>query len=275
MSWVRRLDELCLRVVVGAGKLHTPQSLLHLPHNLKDRIREILLKRNPVTPDLLACLLHSRVTEIDLEDQEHLQEEHIRVMATVKTFRKINLNRTVLVDKRTHPTSLDVRTPELPNLSSHSLIQLISGQRYLTSLFLRGLSGVSEDVFRTIGSCVQLIHLDVGSCTDIQDQFILHIRDCCRIESLSLSMTDISDIGLHHLARCGCRSTLKELRIDRCINITDDGIQILLDSLDGLSGLEILIFHGCPQVTDSSRVSLQMYLSAYSRNIRQLTWTVY
>ncbi|XP_023338289.1 protein AMN1 homolog isoform X2 [Eurytemora carolleeae] len=263
------LVELCLRVVVGAQKLHDPQSFKYLPRHLKDYIREVVLKRYSVTPAILESLLHNSVREINMENQEELTNELVTMLAQIKTFRKINFNRIAHIDKRTHPSMLENPEPIPSTVSAESLIRLISGQRYLTSLFLRGLSGLSVELFTCISSsCLHLANIDVGHCPGLEDQHVLQLR----IESLSLAGLDITDSALHELARSGSKDTIKELRIDGCKHITDLGIQFLLD---GLGALEILIFHGCPQVTNNSRVSLQVYLSTHRRNVRQLTWTVY
>jgi len=159
------------------------------------------------------------------------------------------------------------------NPSSDQLVNLLSGQVSLHTLFLRGVENLNTEVFMALAECSNLIHLDISRCRGITDEFIGLISEGCdRLESLSLSGTDITDVGLSFLARSESRMSLKELRIDRCRHITDDGIQVLLE---GMAALEILLFHGCPQVTEASRQTLEEYLLNHARNVRQLTWTVY
>lgn len=270
MGWCPSLLDLSLRSLIKDPELYQPQDYQYLPPNLKDGIRDCILKRRTVTPAELSSLLHPRVRELDLQDQV-LSSDHLLVLAQYKTYRKLNLNQTSPLS--THPISHhppDIVLPDAP--SSEALVQLLSGQIYLQTLFIRGLLNLNLDVFSTLSNCKHLIHLDIGGCPNIQDSHLHLIRNISGLESLSLAGTEISDTGLYHLASCESRVTLKELRIDRCKNITDDGIQILLD---GLSSLEILIFHGCPQVTVRSRETLEDYLANHRRNVRQLTWTVY
>ena len=64
-------------------------------------------------------------------------------------------------------------------------------------------------------------------------------------------------------------------------SVTDTGVinsiikptlQTLLTA--GLS-LHILIFHGCPGVTEQSRQGLETFLRNVGHRMRQVTWTVY
>jgi len=270
MGWLPTLVDLTLRRLVEGRREKGLQDLRkssrqnivsidnfkRLPPHLKDGLRDGLLKRQELSPEELGYLLHPAVRDIDLQDQRPT-DDLLRVLSQVKTFKRINLN------QGSTPASL----------STAALVELLTGQRYLQSFFIRGLSNVTVEVFATLSSCCpNLLHLDVSRCPDISDEHLNTIRGCRRLESLSLAATNVSDLALHHVASGESRDRLKELRIDRCRNITDDGIGVLLD---GLSKLEILIFHGCPQVTSRSRIILEEYLSTPQRNVRQLTWTVY
>merc|ERR1719383_869134 len=137
---------------------------------------------------------------------------------------------------------------------------------------MRGMKSLTTEVFETVSRSMNLRHLDVGRCPNVHDSVLQILSSCRHLESLSLAGTDITDLGLHYLANSESRDSLKELRIDRCTNVTDDGIQFLLE---GLGCLEILIFSGCRQVTDQSRILLEQYLREHRRNVRQLSWTVY
>ena len=41
------------------------------------------------------------------------------------------------------------------------------------------------------------------------------------------------------------------------------------------TALQVFIFHGCPGVTERSRLSLETFLASTGQNVRQVTWTVY
>jgi len=238
MGWCPSLLDLCLRTFVADTNLHRPDDFWALPPHLKDSIREVLLKRKVVEPLELDSLLHLRVRDVDLEDQV-LTDGHLNVLAKYKSYRKINLNQNLKKDFRRSDRE------EVAKVTPTALLHLLTAQSQLQTLFLRGLSSLSSDLFSVLPPTLR--HLDVSRCTGIKDSVLLALRS----ES---------------------RHCLKELRIDKCRNITDEGIEGLLD---GLESLEILIFHGCPQVTDRSRICLEHYLLTHRRNVRQLMWTVY
>jgi len=295
------LVDACRQCLVELAQLDCLPVIQRLPPHLKDGIREKLLRRRLISPSELASLLHDRVQAIDLEDQEHIGDL-VHVLAPVKSFRKISLNRTFLglttlplnqsVYTRTAPPPSSEQEVNMSNRninlsseqevdmssrnihpSSEQLVNFLIGQFSLHTLFLRGVENLNTEVFMALAECSNLIHLDISRCRGITDEFIGLISEGCgRLESLSLSGTDITDVGLSFLARSESRRSLKELRIDRCRHITDDGIQVLLE---GMAALEILLFHGCPQVTEASRQTLEEYLLNHARNVRQLTWTVY
>lgn len=237
----------------------TCQNMACLPTHLKDCLRDILLKRRTLTASELACLIHPKMQYIDLSDQV-LTGDHLQVLLECKDLRKLDLNQAA----KAEPVAEDL---------SASLGQLLGQLHQLTSLHLRDLASVTAGVVSVLaGSCQQLRHLELAGCSAVGDEAVAHLRNLASLESLSLARTSVSDVALASLARSECRSCLQELRVNSCPAITDIGIQALLE---GLSGLQILIFHGCPKVTDGARVSLEQYFAAHGRTVRQVTWTVY
>ena len=77
--------------------------------------------------------------------------------------------------------------------------------------------------------------------------------------------------SLVSLSTSRTRTTLRELRINNT-DITDTGIEALLNTS---TALQVFIFHGCPGVTESSRSSLETFLTSEGHHVRQVTWTVY
>jgi len=269
MGWCPSLVDFCVRAVVQHPELCESTELVVLPPNLKDYIRKILLKRRAVSPDLLHSLLHPAVKEILLDDQV-LTDAHLTVLGKHKHFQKVNLNQVVKPNVHAHPSQRHQTGSGC--LSNAALVDFLQGQHALRTLFLRGMSDLNLSVFDALAGCKNLRHLDVGNCNEVEDQLVLLLSECEHLESLSLAGTAITDLALSYLSKSESRHSLTELRINKCPNITDDGIEILLS---GLEVLEILIFHSCRQVTDRSRLALEQYLHQHRANVRQLTWTVY
>ena len=63
----------------------------------------------------------------------------------------------------------------------------------------------------------------------------------------------------------------QEVQVSHCINITDVSIEALLACCPRIN---ILIFDGCPGVTDRSRQALEEAMLRGGR-MKQLSWTVY
>ena len=78
------------------------------------------------------------------------------------------------------------------------------------------------------------------------------------IHSINLSGTSISDRGLIGLKKYSkSRESLREIVLNRCFNITDEGIENILD---GFKELEILSFAQCsPSITSKSTSMLSEY----------------
>jgi len=245
--------------------------LAPLPPHLKDSLRVVFVKRGRLTAHQLKSLLHPRVRRVDLSDCI-ITDDHVNALASCKALAQLNLNQ---VDKRSslhrhdHGLRLMSASP-----SQEALQHLFSTIRFLSVAYLRGLAGVTDSVVATLArSARNLLHLDLGGCGNVGDLAISSLADNCpALSSLSLARTSVSDVGLADLSQAKCRGKLQELRIDSCVHVSDDGVELLLD---GLNTLQILIFHGCPRVTERTRLSLEAYLAMNGRVVKQLTWTVY
>ena len=70
-------------------------------------------------------------------------------------------------------------------------------------------------------------HLDLGGCRGLTDGGVRRVTaNCPRLASLSLSNTAVTDRSLLTLSVSRARDTVRELRINGCINITDTGIEV-------------------------------------------------
>jgi len=247
------------------------EDLAPLPPHLKDALRVVFVKRGRLTAQQLKSLLHPRVRKVDLSDCI-ITDDHASALTSCKGLMQINLNQ---VNKRSnlHDHGRWVMSSSA-SPCQEALQDLFSTARFLSVAYLRGLSGVTDSVVATLSrSSRHLTHLDLGGCSHVGDQAVSSLADNCpTLSSLSLARTKVSDIGLADLSQAECRGRLQELRIDSCVNVSDDGVELLLD---GLTTLQILIFHGCPGVTERTRLSLEAYLAMNGRAVKQLTWTVY
>eukprot|EP00088_Acartia_fossae_P065093 TRINITY_DN80174_c0_g1_i1.p1 TRINITY_DN80174_c0_g1~~TRINITY_DN80174_c0_g1_i1.p1 ORF type:complete len:270 (-),score=89.61 TRINITY_DN80174_c0_g1_i1:446-1255(-) len=269
MSWRFPLLELSVATLVkDPEKLCLPEEIATLPSHIKDRILKSLSHRD-ISPGLLKALLHKNVTELDLQDID-ITDEHLQVVAQFKNYKKLNFNQTKKPSFKIVEKSENVPPPP----SDSALCHVLTGAKYLQSIFLAGWVNLGLSSLQTLATnCPLVRYLDLGNCAGLDDRGLEVLSEhLCYLESLSLTGTAITDAGLSRLGVSDSASTLKELRINKCRDITDQGIEMLLA---GLQALEILIFNGCPQVTDDSRMALDRYLREHRVNVRQLSWTVY
>ena len=81
----------------------------------------------------------------------------------------------------------------------------------------------------------------------------------------------MTDCGVRCLAMGSSGKSLHEVHMGHCVELTDSSIAVLLEYC---AHLTTLVFHGCPLITDQSRVLLESSMGP-SRPMKQLTWTVY
>jgi len=242
-----------------------------LPPTLKDPLRKVLLKRG-LSGSQLSTLLHTKVTDLDLSDSP-MTHELLSALSICENLRKLNLNTSFVYLKR-KDSDKDETAAAPPD--SNQVAELLSKNPHLCTLYMRNLVCMTDSVIPSLPPSIT--HLDMGGCVALTDTGVEYlVTHCPRLVSLSLARTKISDTGLAMLGRGEAGKTLKEIRLDGCRAITDQGIGDLLAGISrgGSSVLEILIFHKCPEVTDRSRQALEEFLMDAGRAVRQLTWTVY
>jgi len=242
-----------------------------LPPTLKDPLRKVLLKRG-LSGSQLSTLLHTKVTDLDLSDSP-MTHELLSALSICENLRKLNLNTSFVYLKR-KDSGKDEIAGAPPD--SNQVAELLNKNPRLCTLYMRNLVCMTDSVIPSLPPSIT--HLDMGGCVALTDTGVEYlVTHCPRLVSLSLARTKISDTGLAMLGRGEAGKTLKEIRLDGCRAITDQGIGDLLAGISrgGSSVLEILIFHKCPEVTDRSRQALEEFLMDAGRAVRQLTWTVY
>ena len=146
-------------------------------------------------------------------------------------------------------------------------------------------------------NCQNLQQLDLDSCYRITDASVASCKNtlatCDKEESmyglislnslqcLCLSGTSVSDAGLIRLSNSfKSRSSLKELILNKCQKIGDEGISKVLDSFDNL---EILSLSHCENVTMISVNNLSRYFENRKSkrkdkstvNMKQISFTVW
>lgn len=148
----------------------------------------------------------------------------------------------------------------------------------LEELGLQGCTNITDSGLSVLGSgCKQLKYLDMNKCTNVGDSGISSVLEACSASLKTLKLLDCYKVGdeailflakscksLETLIIGGCRDisdesikllavscnrTLKNLRMDWCLSITDSSLSCVLSHCKNLEALDIGC---CEEVTDAA-----------------------
>ncbi|XP_064629069.1 protein AMN1 homolog isoform X2 [Lineus longissimus] len=228
-----------------------------LPMNLRDRILGLMTKRGLLTDDNIGKVLHPNVKSIDLSGCD-VGDVGLKKLCVCRQLRKVDLN--ALKEPRT-------------NITAEGIIPVSQSCRNLEVVYLRRCPSITDEaVIALAQNCPRLRNLNIGGCPSITDRSLEALgTNLSHLRSINLSSADISDNGVFRLVSGSCKSTLMEIHISNCRNITDEAVEAVTVNCPQI---KILLFHGCPNVTDQSRIALEE-LTMGSQAVKQVTWTVY
>lgn len=230
-----------------------------LPMNVKSKLVNILSKRGLLNDGNITKCIHRKTKELDLNECE-ISDEGLRGISQLCTaLRKLDLN------------SAKQNRKTVTNRGVQSIAQKC---RMLQVLYLRRCQNVGDEAIVQVAlNCRGLKCLNVGGCIRVSDDSLAALAEnCVFLECLNVSSTNISDRGVFDISKGNCRATLTEFHMAQCLRITDESVEAITEYCPKI---RILIFHGCPQITDSSRIALEQLLARNSEKVKQLTWTVY
>ncbi|KAL3266556.1 hypothetical protein HHI36_010723 [Cryptolaemus montrouzieri] len=229
--------------------------LNYLPSGIKDK----LLKRLTISSyfwkkldfkKTFHSVVHAEVKKIDLTSV-YVDDELLRVLEICKGLETVHLLRI-----GTH------------NISKTGIMSFLKCLSQLQFLQVRNCDVVDDTVLECISeNCRKLSALDIGGCTKVSDNGINCLKKIKGIRCLTLSKTQITNDGLINFIQGANGAILRELKIDNCKNISEQG---LLAITKYCPNLEILIFFNCSTGRDGTTFILE---ESNLKNLRQLTWT--
>ncbi|KAG6713730.1 hypothetical protein I3842_05G167900 [Carya illinoinensis] len=138
------------------------------------------------------------------------------------------------------------------NISDSGLTNLVNGCQRIKFLDINKCSNVGDcGVLSVSEACAASLRtLKLLDCYKIGDASIFSlVRFCKNLETLIVGgCWDISDESLKSLA-ASCKNSLKNLRMDRCSNISDSALSCILNQCVNLEALNIGC---CEEVTDAA-----------------------
>ncbi|NXT19420.1 AMN1 protein, partial [Syrrhaptes paradoxus] len=99
-------------------------------------------------------------------------------------------------------------------------------------------------------NCQFLQVVNLGSCLGIMDASLQALGENCKfLHSVDFSSTQVTDDGVVALVSGTCSENLKEIHMERCVNLTDVAVEAVLTCCPKI---HIFLFHGCPLITGRS-----------------------
>ncbi|NXT84322.1 AMN1 protein, partial [Zapornia atra] len=252
---VQLLLDLCLRCLTKNLSRYTAD-IKSLPPNIKDKLIKLMSSQGQITDSNIGEILHPTVEFLDLRDCD-ISDKALLQLSNCKQLKKINLNSGK--ENRFGITSEGVRALALSCPYLHK------------ACFRRCCDITDSGVLALALNCQFLQIVNLGGCSGIMDASLQALGENCKfLHSVDFSSTQVTDDGVVALVSGTCSKNLKEIHMECCVNLTDVAVEAVLTSCPKIS---ILLFHGCPLVTDRSRDFLEQLL--ISKKIKQVTWTVY
>ncbi|KAM8973044.1 protein AMN1 homolog [Pelodytes ibericus] len=228
-----------------------------LPPNLKDKLINLLCMQGSITDSNISQVLHPSVRNLDLRDCT-VSDRALQLISQCKQLKKINLN--------------SFKGEERTSITSEGIKAVALSCSYLFEVSLKRCCNLTDvGVIALALNCPNLQILNLSGCSAISNESLQALgQNCFLLHSVDFSATPVTDIGVLALVSGRCSQTLKEVHMDRCVNLTDESVEAVLTRCPRMY---ILLFHGCPLITDRSREALEEVVGP--NKLKQVTWTVY
>ncbi|XP_031565896.1 protein AMN1 homolog [Actinia tenebrosa] len=253
--YVSSLQSSCIRSVADHVQEH--QKSLHLlPNEVKDKLVKLFSKRGLLNDEILPKVVTSHIRELDLSESSPT-DVGLATLSQCKGLKKLDLN--AVKDRR-------------ENISSEGIINVVKCCTKLQTVYLRRCVNITDIAIKELAhNCPYIQHLNIAAC-NIMDESLKALANNCRyLQSLNVCRTKITDDGVMSLANGCCAASLKELHVAHCTEISDDSLEAILMLCPKIC---ILIFHGCPLVTERLRYAMDEVIERGGK-MRQVSWTVY
>ncbi|XP_033018584.1 protein AMN1 homolog isoform X1 [Lacerta agilis] len=227
-----------------------------LPPNIKDKLIKSLSVQGWISDSNINMVLHPAVEALDLRDCD-VSDNALQQLCNCKQLKKINLN----IWKGNRLT-----------VTSEGVAALALSCPYLREVSFKRCSNVTDSgVLALALHCPLLQIVNIGGCSSITDTSLQALgQNCQSLHSVDFSSTQVTDDGVIALVSGMCSKNLKEIHMERCVNLTDIAVEAVLTCCPRIY---IFLFHGCPLITDRSREALEQLVGP--NKFKQVSWTVY
>ncbi|XP_029455875.1 protein AMN1 homolog isoform X2 [Rhinatrema bivittatum] len=209
-----------------------------------------------ITDSNISQILHPAVESLNLRDCD-VTDNALQQLSDCKQLKKINLNS---------------RKGDRISITSKGIKAMALSCPYLFEASLKRCCNLTDEGILALAfNCRLLQIVNLGGCLGITDVSLNALGQNCRfLHSIDFSATKVTDVGVIALVSGMCSQSLKEIHMGHCELLTDESVEAILTCCPQI---HILLFHGCPLITDHSRESLELLVGP--NKIKQVTWTVY
>ncbi|KAB0397480.1 hypothetical protein E2I00_019716, partial [Balaenoptera physalus] len=131
------------------------------------------------------------------------------------------------------------------------------------------ISITSKGIKAVDSPCSYLHEASLKRCFNLTDEGTLG-ESCPFLQSVDFSATQVSHSGVVVLVSGPSAKKLEETHMGYCVNVTDEAVEAVLTCCPQIC---ILLFYGCPLITDHSREVLEQLVGP--NKLKQVMWTVY
>uniref|UniRef100_A0A8C3JVL9 Protein AMN1 homolog n=1 Tax=Calidris pygmaea TaxID=425635 RepID=A0A8C3JVL9_9CHAR len=231
---VQLLLDLCLQCLTKNLSRYAAD-IKPLPPNIKDKLIKLMSMQGQITDSNISEVLHPAVESLDLRDCD-ISDNALLQLYNCKQLKKINLN--------------SCKENRL-GITSKGVIALALSCPYLREASFKRCCDITDNgVLALALNCQFLQIVNLGSCSGIMDASLQALGENCKfLHSVDFSSTQVTDDGVVALVSGTCSKNLKEIHMERCVNLTDVAVEAVLTCCPKI---HIFLFHGCPLVTGRS-----------------------
>ncbi|KAM4749646.1 protein AMN1 homolog [Rhinophrynus dorsalis] len=228
-----------------------------LPPNIKDKLIKPLSIQGYIRDSNISQFLHPSVKKLDLRDCD-ISDAALQLISHCRQLKKINVS--------------SCKGEERTSITSEGVTAVAESCAYLLEVSLKKCCNLNDrGVLALALNCPHLQIINLSGCSGITDASLEALGQRCNLlHSVDFSATKVTDDGVIALVSGRCSQTLKEVHMDRCVHLTDEAVEAVLTCCPHIN---ILLFHGCPLITDRSREVLEQLVG--QNKLKQVTWTVY
>ncbi|XP_047406447.1 protein AMN1 homolog isoform X1 [Sciurus carolinensis] len=227
-----------------------------LPPSIKDRLIKIMSLQGQITDSNISEILHPDVQALDLRSCD-ISDAALLHLCKCRKLKKLNINSS---------------EGDRVSITSEGIKAVASSCSYLHEAILKRCCNLTDEgVLALALNCRLLKIIDLGGCLSITDVSLHALgKNCPFLQSIDFSATQVSDNGVVALVSGLCAKKLEEIHMADCVNLTDEAVKAVLTYCPQI---HILLFHGCPLITDLSREVLDQLVGP--NKLKQVMWTVY